>query len=122
MGQTAFRKLWYTKPATDWEKESLPIGNGRLGAMIFGGLGEDRILLNEDTLWSGEPLDKTNPAAEAAIDEVRRLVFAGKYRLAQDLLEQEMFGPWNQSYLPMADLVMDWGTTDPSILTRESWI
>ncbi|QJD88453.1 glycoside hydrolase family 95 protein [Cohnella herbarum] len=118
--QTANRKLWYTRPAKDWENECLPIGNGRLGAMIFGGVGEDRILLNEDTLWSGEPLDKTNPAAAIALDEVRRLVFAGEYRRAQDLLEQEMFGPWNQSFLPMGDLVMSWhGSEEVSSYRRE---
>ncbi|WP_239614796.1 glycoside hydrolase family 95 protein [Cohnella mopanensis] len=120
MSRTTFRKLWYTEPATDWEKEALPIGNGRLGAMIFGGLGEDRILLNEDTLWSGEPADKTNPAAAIALDGVRKLVFAGEYRKAQDLLEQEMFGPWNQSYIPMGDLVMNWKESGPVVsYTRE---
>jgi len=105
---TTSRKLWYKQPAADWQEESLPIGNGRLGAMIFGGLGEDRVMLNDDTLWSGEPTDKTNPSAVLALEEVRRLVFEGSYRKAQDLLEQEMFGPWNQSYLPMGELVMTW--------------
>jgi alpha-L-fucosidase 2 len=109
---SVFRKLWYEQSATDWEKEALPLGNGRLGAMIFGGLGEDRILLNEDTLWSGEPMDKTNKAAAASLEEVRRLVFDRQYRKAQDLLEQEMFGPWNQSYIPMGDLVMNWAGSD----------
>jgi alpha-L-fucosidase 2 len=120
MTKSSNRKLWYKEPATDWEKEALPLGNGRLGAMIFGGVGEDRILLNEDTLWSGGPRDTTNLSAAASLDEVRSLVFAGQYRKAQDVLEKEMLGPWNQSYIPMGDLVMTWeGAQDVSSYVRE---
>ncbi|MFC4304880.1 glycosyl hydrolase family 95 catalytic domain-containing protein [Cohnella boryungensis] len=118
MTQPISRKLWYKKPATNWEKEALPLGNGRLGAMMFGVLGEDRMLLNDDTLWSGEPRNTTNPAA-AALEEVRSLVFAGEYRKAQDLLEREMLGPWNQSYLPMGDLVMQWSNSGKCALTED---
>ena len=55
-------KLWYTKPAAQWT-EALPLGNGRLGAMVFGGVAAERIQLNEDTLWSGHPRDWNNPEA-----------------------------------------------------------
>src|SRR5262245_36269482 len=73
--------LWYPQPATVWT-EALPIGNGRLGAMIFGGIEGERIQLNEDTLWAGGPYDPSNPEALAALPEVRKLVFAGKYKEA----------------------------------------
>src|SRR5690606_27703417 len=65
--------LWYERPATAWE-EALPVGNGRIGAMVFGGVEEERLQLNEDTLWSGGPYDPVNPQARAALPEVRRLI------------------------------------------------
>jgi len=115
MKKRAFRKLWYEGPATDWEKDALPLGNGRLGAVAFGGVKEDRILLNEDTLWSGEPRDTTNPEAAKPLEEVRRLVFAGEYRKAQDLLEGTMLGQWTQSYLPMGDLLLTWEASEDEV-------
>jgi alpha-L-fucosidase 2 len=99
--------LWYTTPATAWE-EALPIGNGRLGAMIFGGVDEERISLNEDTLWSGLPKDTTNPVAKDVLPEVRRLLFAGEYAAANELCKQ-MQGPYSQSYLPLGDLRLRFG-------------
>ena len=77
--------LWYRKPATQFE-EATPIGNGRLGAMIYGGLEQERLSLNEDTLWAGSPYDPVNPEAREALPEVRRLIFAGQYAEAQDLV------------------------------------
>src|SRR5580658_9028455 len=66
--------LWFRKPAEKWT-DALPIGNGRLGAMVFGGVKEERLQLNEDTLWSGAPRDWNNPDALTHLAEVRRLVF-----------------------------------------------
>jgi alpha-L-fucosidase 2 len=77
-------RLWYTKPAAAWV-EALPIGNGRLGAMVFGGVADELLQLNEDTLWAGGPYDPSNPEALPALPEVRRLIFAGKYREAEEL-------------------------------------
>jgi alpha-L-fucosidase 2 len=77
-------RLWYTKPAAAWV-EALPIGNGRLGAMVFGGAADEKLELNEDTLWAGGPYDPANPEALPALPEVRRLIFAGKYREAEEL-------------------------------------
>ena len=94
--------LWYTTPATAWE-EALPIGNGRIGAMIFGGVDEERIGLNEDTLWSGGPKDTTNPGAREVLPEVRRLLFAGEYAAANELCKQ-LQGPYSQAYLPLGEL------------------
>ena len=81
--------LWYRQPAKAWT-EALPIGNGRLGAMIFGGVNEERLQLNEDTLWAGGPYDPVNPAAKAALPEVRRLVFEGQYREAANLISAQV--------------------------------
>ncbi len=71
-------KLWYDEPAREWT-QALPVGNGRLGAMVFGGVKSDRLQLNEISLWSGGPQDADNPEALAALHEVRKLIFAGKY-------------------------------------------
>src|SRR5215469_10327672 len=66
-------KLWYTQPAREWV-DALPIGNGRLGAMVFGGIKSERIALNEDTLWSGAPRDWNNPDAKDHLSVVRKMV------------------------------------------------
>ena len=76
--------LWYRHPANQWV-EALPLGNGRLGAMVFGGVNREILQLNEDTLWAGGPYDNSNPGALEALPEARRLVFAGKYKEAEDL-------------------------------------
>src|ERR1700733_9180954 len=81
--------LWYGEPAHEWT-QALPVGSGRLGAMVFGGPDLDRLQLNEDTLWGGGPYDPNHPDALAALPEVRRLVFEGKYREAHDLAEARM--------------------------------
>ena len=101
---------WYTRPAARWV-EALPIGNGRLGGMVWGGVAGDRIDLNEDTLWSGEPYDNLNPKGLAALPEVRRLLLAGKNLEAQDLVERDLNGRYNQSYQPLGDLQIDFPVT-----------
>lgn len=81
--------LWYEKPATQWI-EALPVGNGRLGAMVFGGAASERLQLNEDTLYAGGPYDPNNREALAALPEARRLIFEGKYEEANDLAGARM--------------------------------
>src|SRR5690349_18283914 len=100
--------LWYRAPASDhpllttatsrdarqtagaeWVR-ALPVGNGRLGAMVFGGVVHERLQLNEDTLWAGRPYDPVNPDAKAALPEVRRLLAARKYREAAALVEAKV--------------------------------
>jgi len=81
--------LWYRQPARQWV-EALAVGNGRLGAMVFGGVAQERIQLNEDTLWAGGPYDPANPDALEAWPKVRELIFAGQYRQAADLVGQKM--------------------------------
>ena len=84
-------KLWYAQPAETWT-DALPLGNGRLGAMLFGGLPEERLALSELTLWAGGPHDYDNPAALDALPEIRRLVFAGEYLKAQALADEIFMG------------------------------
>lgn len=102
-------RLWYRQPAQRWV-EALPIGNGRLGAMVFGDLAQERLLLNDDTLWSGGPRDWDNPEARAALPEVRRRLAAGDYSGA-DALCRRMQGPFTQSYQPLGELRLRLGHT-----------
>jgi alpha-L-fucosidase 2 len=88
--------MWYNKAASQW-LEALPVGNGRLGAMIFGGTRDERLQLNEDTLFAGGPYDPNNPQALAALPQARRLIFEGKYKQASDLIGERMMArPINQ--------------------------
>ena len=82
-------QLWFRQPAAQWT-EALPVGNGRLGAMVFGGVSREHLQLNLDTLWAGGPYDSVNPDALAALPEVRRLIFAGHYAEAADLLSAKV--------------------------------
>ncbi|MCF3109198.1 glycoside hydrolase family 95 protein [Niabella sp. CC-SYL272] len=84
-------KLWYNRPATEWV-EALPIGNGRLGAMVFGGIADDRLQFNEETLWSGGPRDYNRKGAYQYLDSIRGLLFAGKQKEAEDLAGREFLG------------------------------
>ena len=95
-------QLRYAQPAEAWT-EALPLGNGRLGAMVFGGIAEEHLQLNEASLWSGAPREWNNPGAQAALPQVRAAIFAGDYVLAEQLCKK-MQGPFNQSYQPLGDL------------------
>jgi alpha-L-fucosidase 2 len=103
--------LWYRRPATNWVS-ALPVGNGRLGAMVFGGIAGEKLQLNEDTLWAGGPYDPDNTNALAALPEVRRLIFEGKYAEAQKLAGQKMMGkPLKQMpYETIGDLYLNFPT------------
>jgi len=98
-------KLWYDLAATVWE-EALPIGNGRLGAMIFGGPAVDRIQFNEETLWSGGPHDYSHEGAYASLAAIRELLWQGKQKEAEGLaLEKFMSVPLRQQkYQPFGDM------------------
>ncbi|MBM3881828.1 MAG: glycoside hydrolase family 95 protein [Verrucomicrobia bacterium] len=92
VGPSGPLKIWFQQPATNWETQALPIGNGRLGAMIFGGTDRERIQLNEDSLWSGGPRDTNNPEALEHLPEVRRLLFAGQPAEAEKLANARLMG------------------------------
>lgn len=98
-------RLWYTQPAEQWN-QALPVGNGRLGAMVFGGKAEEHLQLNEETLWSGGPYNPVVPGAHRALPEIQRLLFAGKTDHAHDLFGRTMMGvPYEQmKYQPLGDL------------------
>ena len=97
--------IWFRKPATEWN-QALPVGNGRLGAMIFGGTAEEHIQLNEETLWTGGPYNPVTKGASAALPEIRRLLFAGDVPRAHDLFGRTMMGvPYEQmKYQSLGDL------------------
>jgi len=100
--------LWYTQSAQEWT-EALPVGNGRLGAMVFGRISDERIQLNEDALWDGYARDTTNPEALAALPEVRRLLFEGKNDEATKLAGEAMMSKPSRikSYQSLGDLRLD---------------
>ncbi|MGI5521342.1 glycosyl hydrolase family 95 catalytic domain-containing protein [Micromonospora sp. CA-259024] len=107
--------LWYDEAAgTDWLR-ALPIGNGRLGAMVFGNVSQERLQLNEDTVWAGGPYDPNNPRGAEALPEIQRLVFENQWIQAQNLINQTMLGrPAGElAYQPVGNLrltVPDTGT------------
>src|SRR5215510_2727692 len=84
-------RLWYNKPSAKWT-DALPIGNGRIGAMIFGGVQQDRIQFNEETLWTGGPRDYNRKGAYKYLDSIRQLLFRGKQKEAEALAEKEFLG------------------------------
>ena len=112
--------LHYDAPAKAWT-EALPIGNGRIGAMVFGGVDEELLQLNEATLWSGGPVQKNvNPRAHEFLAPARAALARGEYGRAGDLVKN-MQGYFSQSYLPLGDLLLehDTGAGDVSKYRRE---
>jgi len=112
--------LWYRRPAGHYGQywnyrqkegawvEALPIGNGRLGAMVFGGIIKERIALNEDTLWAGGPYDPANPETLELLPEARRLIFEGKFQEAHNLIDKRMLAKprRQQPYQTIGDLIL----------------
>jgi len=114
-------RLWYRQPAATWN-EALPIGNGRLGAMVFGRVGQERLQLNEDTLWAGGPYTPDNPDALAALPQVRRLLAEGRYADATELARAQMMAkPLTQMpYGTLGDLLLTFAKAEaPSDYMRE---
>ncbi|MFC6098897.1 glycoside hydrolase family 95 protein [Olivibacter domesticus] len=102
--------LWYTKPASIWE-EALPLGNAKTGAMVFGGINIERYQLNDNTLWSGFPNPGNNDNGPKVLPEVRKAMFNGDYEKAAALWKK-MQGPYSARYLPLGDLLLDFGRQD----------
>ena len=109
IGDTQPMSLWYREPAGRWT-DALPVGNGRLGAMVFGGVTSERIALNEDTLWSGAPRDWNNPLAKDHLSVVRNLVIGKQDYQSADQECRKMQGPYNQAYEPLGDLLIDFAS------------
>jgi alpha-L-fucosidase 2 len=101
-------KLWYRQPAAKWT-EALPIGNGRLAAMVFGGTAQEKLQLNESTLWAGQPYDPVDPQAKAMLSKVRELIFAGRIEEAETLANRTLMAkPLTQMpYQTLGDLILD---------------
>ena len=99
--------LWFKKPAAIWD-EALPVGNGKLGGMVFGQVAKERIQLNEDTIWHGGPRDRNNPDAKAHLEEMRQLLFEGRLKEAHQLAVTAFSGTPNSQrhYNPAGDLFM----------------
>lgn len=112
-------KLWYDKPARNWN-EALPIGNGRLGAMVFGNVKEELIQLNEETLWSGGPVNTNpNPFAPTYLSQVREALFNEDYAKA-DELSKKLHGPFTEAYEPLGDVLIKHAfTSEPSYYYRD---
>ncbi|HUO07314.1 MAG TPA: glycoside hydrolase family 95 protein [Phycisphaerae bacterium] len=100
--------LWYQHPAAHWT-DALPVGNGHLGAMVFGGVSTERIQLNEASLWEGYPIDRNNPDSLKNLPKIRDLLFHGKEDQATQLISKDMMGipPRIKSYQPLGDLLID---------------
>ncbi len=108
-------ELWFEKPAAAWT-EALPVGNGRLAAMVFGGVQEERLALNEGNIWAGGPRDYDNPEALGALPEIRRRIIAGEYRQAHELTNAKFMGkPLGQApYQPLGDLILNFDHDAPT--------
>ena len=102
--------LWYNTPATDWHA-ALPIGNGPLGAMVFGDPVAERIQITEESIWGGPPVPEMPPTAKAAIEEARQLIFDGKYADADSLIREKALAPRiaPRSQQPLGDLLIRFG-------------
>ena len=110
--------IWYSKPASYFE-DALPIGNGRIGGMVYGGVQQERISLNESTLWAGYPTDPNmNPAAKNYLPLIREALFAGDYKKA-DSLTRFIQGKFSASYAPLGNLFIDFGIKDATQYERQ---
>src|ERR1035437_6650511 len=105
--------LWYKQPGVQW-LDGMPIGNGYMGAMVFGRIQKERIALNESTFWSGFPHDYTNPEGYKYFPDIRDLVFEGKYKEAEKVVNEHFYGiPANQqAYQPIGDLLLNFKNSE----------
>lgn len=98
-------KMIYYSPAKKWG-EALPIGNGKLAGMVYGGIEKERIDINDATLWSGFPRDYTNPKSAELLDEARELVYKGENAKADEFVKTNMHGEYSESYLPLGKILI----------------
>ena len=108
--------LWYRQPAANW-LQATPIGNGLVGAMVFGGIRHERIALNDGTFWSGRPHDYDNPEATRYFPQIRDLVFAGKFQEAEKMADAHFFGvpAAQQAFQPLGDLNLSFEGPDKTV-------
>ena len=112
--------LWYRQPATEW-MQAMPIGNGMIGAMVFGGVPQERIALNESSFWSGRPHNYDDPNAGKYYEQIRDLVFAERFQEAERMADDHFWGIPNsqEAYQPIGDLILSFEDTDITDYRRE---
>jgi alpha-L-fucosidase 2 len=114
-------KLWYEQPAAVWD-EALPVGNGRLGAMVFGDPVHERLQLNEESIWAGSKINNNNPNSRKSLPALQKALFESKYKQAWKLADENFLGtpPRVRSYQPLGDLLIDYNwSTAPENYRRE---
>ncbi len=114
-------KLWYNKPSEKWV-EALPVGNGKIGAMIFGGIEEELLQLNESTLWSGGPVKtNVNPESKSYLPQIREVLLKEEDYTKANQLTRKMQGLYSQSYLPLGDILIkqDFNNVNPTAYYRD---
>lgn len=106
-------QLWYSSPAKQWT-DAMPVGNGRMGAMVFGRYGEERIQLNEESLWAGSQINNNNPGAASHLPEIQKALFEGEFKKAVDLSSRYLVGtpPRVRSYQPIGDLFINYASKE----------
>ena len=111
--------LWYRQPATTWTS-ALPVGNGRQGAMMFGGIDAEAICLNETSLWSGGPYSPENPGLLPILPQVREMLFAGQFTQAEQLLSRNGMGrpATEAAFQPVGDLLLNF----PKVTNAENYV
>ena len=111
---------WYRQPAQQW-LQAMPLGNGMIGAMVFGGVPQERIALNESSFWSGRPHDYDNTNAFQYFPQIRDLVFADKFQEAEKMANDHFWGipKAQEAYQPIGDLLLSFGTTNFTDYRRE---
>ncbi|MDH5399562.1 MAG: glycoside hydrolase family 95 protein, partial [Cyclobacteriaceae bacterium] len=115
-------QLWYKQSANKWE-EALPLGNGRLGAMVYGGVSREHIQFNEETLWTGQPTNYAHEGAHLYLDSLRALLEAGQQEEAHALgMAEFMSAPMRQeAYQPFGDIFIDFDHTD-TVKNYRRWL
>lgn len=118
--QNTTSKLWYKQPAEKWT-EALPLGNGRLGVMVFGGTSVERIQLNEESLWAGSQINNNNPNARGSLKQIQQLILDDKLAEASRIASEDLVGiPRNvRSYQIFGNIYLDFGNRDVSDYRRE---
>lgn len=113
------QRLWYSQPAKIW-LEALPLGNSKMGAMVYGMTDTEEIQLNEETFWSGGPHNNNSTSSIYYLNEVRDLIFEGKEKQAEDIINREFIkGPHGQKFLTLGSLKLNFGHKDVTNYERE---
>ena len=110
LAQSNKMELWYKKPAQTWT-EALPVGNGRLGGMIYGDFRHENIQLNEESVWAGTKMNNNNSGATAHLGEIQQAIFQNEYKKALELSNKYLVGtpPNVRSYQPLGNLFVNYG-------------